>query len=77
MHGAGAWKALSESHDEDGEWQVSFQRTKRVKRVGIANDLKRKWVLKAYMKTQNKPYKHAGGRAWLSSQQASAACRMC
>lgn len=74
VHGAGAWKAIGASHDEDDDWQVCLQRAKRVRRVGIANDLKRKWVLKAYMKTQNKPYKHAGGRAWLSSQQASVAC---
>lgn len=74
VHGAGAWKALGESHNGSEDWQFTFQRARRVKRVGIANHLKLKWVRKAYMKTRNAPYKNAGGRAWLSSQQASAAC---
>lgn len=78
VHGQGAWETLGESNDsdeddEDYDWQFSFQRAKRVRRVSIANDLKRKWVLKTYAKS-SKAYKNAGGRAWLSSQQASVAC---
>ena len=76
VHGKGAWQTLGDSYDsdddEEDDW-LTFQRMKRVKRVSIANDLKRKWMLKTYTKSQNKKYKNAGARAWLSSQQASAA----
>lgn len=80
VHGKGSWEALgslspsfnSDDEDEEDDW-LTIQRMKRVKRVSIANDLKRKWMLKTYTKAQNKKYKNAGARAWLSSQQASVA----
>lgn len=80
VHGESAWQTFGRSSDEntsDGDygWQHRFQRAKRVQRVHIANELKRKWMLKTFMKTQNKKplYKNVGGRAWLSSQQGSVA----
>lgn len=82
VHGKGAWEALGSlspslnSDDEDDEDVcLAIQRMRRVKRVSTANDLKLKWMLQTYKKSPiNKAYKNAGGRAWLSSQQASAAC---
>ena len=81
----GAWGALGylspslDSDDEDGEdeedlW-LAVQRMKRVRRVSTANELKLKWTLQTCTKSSINKYKNAGGRAWLSSQQASAACR--
>lgn len=85
VHGKDAWGALGycvylseslESDDEDDEedlW-LTVQRMKRVRRVSTANELKLKWTLHTCTKSSINKYKNAAGRAWLSSQQASAAC---
>lgn len=85
VHGKDAWGALGylspslDSDDEDEEdeedlW-LAVQHMKRVRRVSTANELKLKWTLHTCTKSSINKYKNAGGRAWLSSQQASAACR--
>ena len=79
VHGKDAWRALafstSEDEDEDEEdlW-LAVQRVKRVRRVSVADHLKLKWTLQTCTKSAINKYKNTGGRAWLSSQQASAAC---
>ena len=82
VHGKGAWGAIGslsttsiDSDDEDEEdLRLAVQRVKRVRRVSVADHLKLKWMLRTCTKSSNKAYKNIGGRAWLSSQQASAAC---
>ena len=79
VHGKGAWGTVSttslDSDDEDEEdlW-LAVKRVKRVRRVNVADHLKLKWMLQTCTKSPINKYKNAGGRAWLSSQQASAAC---
>ena len=81
VHGKGAWEALAslsttslDSDDEDEEdlW-LAVQRVKRVRRVNVADHLKLKWMLQTCTKSPINKYKNTAGRAWLSSQQASAA----
>ena len=82
VHGKDAWGALgylspsldSDDEDEEDLW-LAVQRVKRVRRVNVADHLKLKWMLQTCTKSPINKYKNTAGRAWLSSQQASAASR--